>query len=172
MEYFAEIKPTCPFFKEWYKYYNNKEELRLLVNEFCREHNIESNLFIANPVCFAIIPTINDMTKFKSYFKKYPMKKDNRVWEFKRSAPICKAFYQMLENKDYHFMFSPSIETSIPIDYTLLTLEKFNKLLIKYTLPVGYEDPEFSENLKEYFIPITGSEYYKYFEDYKKLKDL
>lgn len=169
MEYFAEIKPTCPFFKEWYKYYNNKEELRLLVNEFCREHNIESNLYIANRVCFAIIPTTNDMKKFKSYFKKYPMKKDNRIWEFKRSSPICKAFYQMLEENNYKFMFSPSIDASLPFEYTLLTLEKINKLLIKYELPVGMEEPTFSEELKKYFIPILGSEYYKYLEEYKKL---
>ena len=168
MEYFAEIKSTCPFFKEWYKYYDNKEELRLLVNKFCKEHNIESNLFIANPACFAIIPTTNDMTNFKSYFKKYPMKNDNRVWEFKRSSPISKAFYQMLEEKNYHFMFSPSINASIPLEYTLLTLQSINKLLIKYELPIGYEGPEFSDKLKEYFIPISGSEYYKYLEDYKQ----
>ena len=171
MEYFAEIKSTCPFFKEWYKYYHNKENLRLLVKQFCEEQNIESNLFIANPACFAIIPTINDMTKFKSYFKKYPMKQDNRVWEFKKSSPISKAFYQMLEENDYKFMFTPSIDASIPFEYTLLTLEKMNKLLIKYEFPVGYDGPEFSEQLKEYFIPISGSEYYKQLEDYNNRKD-
>lgn len=169
-EYFAEISPDCQFFKDWYKYFKNQETLRLLVNNFFKEKDIESNHFIANQFELAIIPTDRDRENFRTELRKNPFSDNNQVYGFKKRSNTYKDFCQMLIDNDFKFTYQPRIPNFYKA-YTLVTLEEENRLLLNYQInDITETKPIFDPEFAKFLTDISGSTYYTAMEEYQERK--
>lgn len=97
MEKYFIVTEQSPLHKDYFDWMNNTQQIHVLVSPFLTTNNIEANLygFYGDNLC--IVPTDNDLVKFKNVLGK---DLGNTLRPFKSNSKIQKSWEKMLKENN------------------------------------------------------------------------
>lgn len=90
MEKYFEVKKDSDFYKKYFDFVNMSDKVNELFKKFAKDNGIETKKYCQNTERLVIVPTQEDRIKFKGMFVQ------NSDTDFKKTAPICKSWTNMV----------------------------------------------------------------------------
>jgi len=162
MEVFFTAKQGSSLHKDWFDYQEDREKVIKAYKLFAQEQGIESNITNWNKDLI-IVPTKNDLEKFKNQFKKHPCDyvDGKPAYEFKANSKTYKDWNKALQEKEIKSLQEPHL---------VWYVHSYGRSLSKIIEHEGVLYCKYENNgVTEIAIPndcteILGSEYHKVLE--------
>ena len=165
-EKFFIVTKKSKLYDDYFQYRRNQKQLRKIMRDFTKKYHLP-NLAAADGDTYSIIADKN--TPFKSQLKKHPTwTKRGKLYDFKKSSFIGKAWRETLNTAGFKFIHRPLILlyfSNIQGKCSWETFKDNEKLYLKI-------ETEFEQNTPNGMNEIKGSEYYKAIEEYNARKGI
>jgi heat shock protein HspQ len=159
MKRYYEVTEKSNLYKDYMNYLGNVKLVNDLVKDFTNKNNIESESYATDKTDLYIVPTENDMSKYKNVMSAYV----DGLYKFKGNSKIAKAWKKTLEDSKLEVQRKPKV----PIYFNSWSYRILSKLFSldgKVYCSLELVDQDFDE-VPEGMIEMKASEFYKIIED-------
>jgi hypothetical protein len=163
MEKFFVIDKESSLYKDYFKWKQDAADNAKIFDEFSKTLGIEANSYLPRKGKLYIVPTENDLNKFKNQFTQGDF--DNGIRQFKCNSIIGKAWANV--SKDISEPCKPNYFGLVRI-YGRYYERMF---AINDVLYGSLSSSECNFELHECMKEIKASEFYKVIEEYKEKED-
>jgi len=159
MKRYYEVTNKSNLYKDYMGYLDNVKLVNELVKDFMDKNNIQSESYATDKTDLYIVPTENDMLKYKNVLSSYV----DELYKFKGNSKIAKTWKKSLEDNNLEVQRKPKVPIYFN-SYSYRSLSNLFSIDGKVYCSLELVDKDFDE-VPEGMIEMKASEFYKIIED-------